>query len=217
MRDILMTCLAVLSLSAAIPLEAWGAAAEVALRTTEDAEPGEAEVRQAESYLQGLGTAKARFLQTSPNGSQLLGTFYLNRPGKLRFEYDDVKDFIVADGLFVYFYDSELGEQSNAPIGQTLADFLLRSNLKLGGDVTVTEVARAGGLLRIKLVQSADPQAGSLTLGFSESPFALKKWRVVDATGAITEVELYDLQRDVALPSSLFVYRAPAKGKTYNQ
>ena len=60
-------------------------------------------VVQAEKYLQSLDTAKARFLQTSQDGSQLTGTFYLNRPGKLRFEYDKLDDFIVADSFFIYF------------------------------------------------------------------------------------------------------------------
>ena len=71
-----------------------------------------------EHYLQGLTSARARFVQTTHDGTQLVGTFYLQRPGKLRFEYDDpIKDFVVADGVFIYFYDAELGEQSNASIG----------------------------------------------------------------------------------------------------
>lgn len=167
-------------------------------------------VKKAEEYLRDLGTAKARFLQTASDGSQYIGTFYLDRPGKLRFEYDDpVKDFVVADGFFIYFYDSELGEQTNAPIGQTLADFLLRSDLKLSGDVMVSDVESSGGLLQITLTQSADPGAGALTLGFDEEPFALKKWRVTDPQGAVTEVELFQLQAGVKLDGSLFAYNSP--------
>lgn len=171
-------------------------------------------VLQAETYLRGLGTAKARFLQTAPDGSQLTGTFYLSRPGKLRFEYDPpVKDFVVADGIFIYFYDSELGEQSNAPIGQTLADFLLQSDLRLSGDVTVTDVRRGDGLLQVTLTQTADPAAGSLVLGFGENPLALKKWRVIDAAGAVTEIELFQLETGVKLDGGLFVYRDPGAGR----
>lgn len=167
-------------------------------------------VRGAEEYLDALGTAKARFLQTASDGSQFIGTFYLNRPGKLRFEYDPpVRDFVVADGIFIYFYDSELQEQSNAPIGQTLADFLLRSDLKLSGDVTVADVKRDGGLLQITLTQTEDPGAGSLTLGFEEDPMKLKKWRVVDPQGAVTEVELFQLETNVDLDGKLFVYADP--------
>ena len=176
-------------------------------------------VARAEEYLRGLTTATARFLKTSTDGSQAIGTFYLSRPGKLRFEYDDpIRDYIVADGFFIYFYDSELGEQSNAPIGQTLADFLLRDNLRLSGDIKIAEVQRSGGLLQITLVQEDDPAAGSITLGFNEEPMVLKKWRVMDSTGQVTEIELFQLATGVPLDSSLFVYRAPDGSKpAYNE
>ena len=174
-------------------------------------------VIQAENYLASIDEATARFLQTAQDGTQMVGTFYLNRPGKLRFEYDKSDDFVVADGFFIYFYDSELGEQTNAPVGQTLADFLLRDNLKLQDDITVTSIEHGGGLLQITAVQTADPGAGSITLGFKENPMELRKWRITDATGAITEVELFQLKTDVDLDSDLFIYKDPNKSrKRYN-
>lgn len=176
---------------------------------------------KAERYLADLKTAQARFLQTSQDGSQAIGTFYLNRPGKLRFEYDDpIEDFVVADGFFIYFYDAELGEQTNAPIGQTLADFLLRDDLELSGDVSVTDIKRGGGLLQITLTQTADPDAGSLTLGFDENPMQLKKWRITDPQGIITEVELFQMQTDVKFKDGLFAYIDPKRSSDkprYNQ
>lgn len=169
-------------------------------------------VVKAEQYLNSLTTAQARFLQTAQDGSQAIGTFFLDRPGKLRFEYDDpIEDFVVADGWLIYFYDAELGEQTNAPIGQTLADFLLRPDLSLSGEVTVTEVKRSGDLLQITLVQASDPEAGSITLGFSENPMELKKWRISDSTGAITEVELFQLKTGIDLADNLFVYSDPKR------
>lgn len=178
-------------------------------------------VQKAENYLNNLKTARARFVQTTHNGNQLVGTFYLDRPGKLRFEYDDpIEDFVVADGFFIYFYDAEAGEQSNAPIGQTLADFILRDNLKLSGDdVNIRNVESKAGILRIELVQSADPDAGKLILGFDEDPFNLKKWRVIDGQGLITEVELFYLKTDIKHPDGLFVYKDPKSGQKprYNQ
>jgi outer membrane lipoprotein-sorting protein len=175
------------------------------------AAPAAREVVQAEAYFQALKTVKSKFVQTSPDGSQIRGTFYLSRPGKLRFEYDaPSKDFVVADGVFIYFYDGEMKQQSNAPIGQTLADFLLRKNLKLSGDLTVTRIMRAGDLVQITMIQTEDPKAGELTLGFVEGPkYQLKKWRVKDSLGNITETELFDVQTGVTLPSALFAYHDP--------
>ena len=171
------------------------------------------DIQAVENYLQGLGSARARFVQTTHDGTQLVGTFYLQRPGKLRFEYDEpIKDFVVADGFFIYFYDAELGEQTNAPIGQTLADFFLRKNVSLSGDVKVESIRRKGGFLQVELVQTSDPEAGSLTLGFQEDPINLSKWRVVDGQGLITEIELFYLKDDVMHPDNLFVYRDPDSG-----
>jgi outer membrane lipoprotein-sorting protein len=169
-------------------------------------------VSEAEQYLNSLKTARARFLQTSNDGTQLIGTFYLNRPGKLRFEYDDpIDDFVVADGFFIYFYDAQLEEQTNAPIGQTLADFLLRENLSLSGDINVSDITRSAGLLLITLVQASDPGAGSLTLGLEENPMRLKKWRVQDPQGTTTEVELFQIEYGIPLPDTLFVYSDPKR------
>lgn len=180
-----------------------------------------AEVKAAENYLNKMTTAKARFLLTAADGTQQIGTFYLNRPGRLRFEYDPpARDFVVADGVLIYFYDAQLGEQSNAPIGQTLADFLLRQNIRLSGDVRVDRVMRGGDLLQITLKQKDDPGAGSLTLGFieneSDQSLTLKKWRVVDAQGQTVEVELFQLQAGMKLDSKLFVYHDPKPKKKYN-
>ncbi len=181
------------------------------------------DVAAVEAYLKDLKTAQARFVQTTHDGTQLVGTFYLSRPGKLRFEYDPpIEDFVVADGFFIYFYDAELGEQTNAPIGQTLADFILREDLTLAGDLKVVGIKRAGGFLQMELQQKADPEAGSLTLALKEDKdgsLSLSKWRIVDGQGLITEVELFYLKTDIKHPKNLFVYADPNKGKKpkYNQ
>ncbi len=194
----------------------------VALSSSAQAEKTEKfneDIKLVETYLNQLTSARARFVQTTHDGTQLVGTFFLDRPGKLRFEYDDpIKDFVVADGVFIYFYDAELGEQTNAPIGQTLADFILRKDIKLSDDVIVESIRRKGGLLQVQIVQASDPTAGSLTLGFEEEPFKLNKWRVVDGQGLITEVELFYLKTGIKHPNGLFTFQKPDDGNpNYNE
>jgi len=176
-------------------------------------------VKVAETYLQDLKTVRARFVQTNYDGGQLVGTFYLERPGYLRFDYDPpIEDFIVADGVFIYFYDAELGEATNSPIGLTLADFLLRKDINFHhDDLKVIAVKRAGGGVQIQLAQSDDIEAGSLILVFDEAQTMLKKWRVIDGQGLITEVALSEVQTDIQHPSGLFTYHKPkASEMRYN-
>jgi outer membrane lipoprotein-sorting protein len=176
------------------------------------------EVTKAENYLQNLRTATADFVQSSTLGSRLSGKFYLNRPGKLRFDYNEVEDFIVADGVFVYFYDSQLGSQSNAPIGQTLADFLLRKDLSLSGDLKVTKLYKKDGYVSITVVQTDEPAAGQVELIFTEVPYQLERWRVTDAQGETTEVVLKNLQTGMKFENvELFGYHDPKGRKAVNE
>ncbi|WP_353858197.1 outer membrane lipoprotein carrier protein LolA [Azospirillum formosense] len=169
-------------------------------------------VAQAESYLNGIGTLQSKFVQVAPNGHQTTGTFYLARPGRMRLEYDPpVKDFVVADGAFIFYWDGEMRQQSSAPIGSTLADFILRKNIRLSGDVTVTGVYQAPGLVEISLTETKDPGKGTLTLVFEDRPFQLRKWRVLDAQGLTTEVALMNPREGMQFDSKLFYFIEPSK------
>ncbi len=170
------------------------------------------DIERAEKYLQDMKTAQSRFVQTTHNGQQLVGTFYLSRPGKLRFEYDPpVENFVVADGTFIYFYDAELDEQTNAPIQATLANFFLRDDFSFSDDLVVDKARESNGLLMITVVQADEPEGGSITFAFSKKPFELKKWRVVDGQGLITEVELFYLKMGVKHDKDLFYFVDPNK------
>lgn len=178
----------------------------------------QAVVAKVEEYLNGITTLQSKFLQVAPNGRQATGTFYLWRPGRMRLEYDrPLKDFIVADGSFVFYWDGEMRQQSSAPIGSTLADFILRKNIRLSGDVTVTEVFQAPGVIEVSLLESKDPGKGTLTLVFEDHPFQLRKWRVLDAQGMTTEVALLNPRTDVTFDREMFYFKEPQRGSDYGR
>jgi outer membrane lipoprotein-sorting protein len=175
-----------------------------------------ATIRNVEAYLNGITTLQAHFAQMNSDASVYSGTFWLWRPGRLRFQYDAPnKDYIVADGLLVHYWDDGVKNYSNAPIGSTLADFLLRKKIVLSGDLKVTSVRRpAAGKLVVTLVEKDNPEAGDLRLLFAENPMQLEKWRVTDATGQITEVTLTHIQTGIKLDPTLFRFKPP---KGYDQ
>ena len=178
----------------------------------------QAVVAKVEEYLNGITTLQSKFLQVAPNGRQATGTFYLWRPGRMRLEYDrPLKDFIVADGSFVFYWDGEMRQQSSAPIGSTLADFILRKNIRLSGDVTVTEVFQAPGVIEVSLLESKDPGKGTLTLVFEDHPFQLRKWRVLDAQGMTTEVALLNPRTDVTFDRDMFYFKEPQRGSDFGR
>lgn len=169
-------------------------------------------VQRIETYLNQIDTLQSNFTQTAADGTLISGQFFLDRPGKLRFEYDDpIGDYIVADGLFIHYWDDELKEHNNAPIGVTLADFLLSKKIKLSGDLSVTDVKELdNGKIRLSMHQTDDPNAGKLALLFNQSPMQLEKWRITDPTGAMTEVSLTGIKADQKLAATLFVFKPPS-------
>lgn len=175
---------------------------------------GEAEIAAAEAYLNGIRTMKARFVQTANDGKQVTGAFMMKRPGRLRFQYDaPVTDFIVADGTFIHYYDGQMKQGSSALISKSLADFFLRKDLKLAGDVRVSDIQRQDNLLLLTIVQAKKDLSGSLVLAFTENPLTLKKWQVLDSQGGVTQIELSDVETGISLDNKMFDYYDPERKK----
>jgi outer membrane lipoprotein-sorting protein len=176
----------------------------------------QADLARVEHYLNEIKTLQARFLQTADKGAQTAGTFTMWRPGRMRLVYDPpVKDFIVADGWFVFYWDSDLQQQSSQPLGASLADFFLRPDIALRGDVTVTRVVHQFGVIEVSLVETADPGKGELTLVFDDKPLQLRKWRVLDAQGLTTTVALSDVRTGIPVNEDMFLFRDPTATKRH--
>jgi outer membrane lipoprotein-sorting protein len=168
------------------------------------------DIARAEAWLNRLSSLKARFVQIAQNGASAEGTGWIVRPGRMRFEYDPPEPLLLVASYGQFFYfDRQLKQATTLPIGATPLGILLRDDLRLSGDVTVSRVDRGGGLLRITLFRTGRPAEGSLTLVFDQDPIELKQWAVVDAQGQETRVSLFQTQFGGRYPSMLFDFNDP--------
>jgi len=161
------------------------------------------------AYLNGIRTMTARFQQLANNGGLSTGQLWVSRPGRMRFEYEPPTPItLLADSVSVYYWDKQLNQASKYELRSTPAWFFLRDPISFGGDVIVTRFARVGTTVRVTVVESAEPDAGSLTLVFTENPLSLLQWIVVDQQGKTTTVTLSNLQFGMALDPKLFQYQS---------
>ena len=168
------------------------------------------ELARVEHYLNGLTTLKADFVQINPDGGTVTGELYYQRPDKMRLDYNPPSDIlIVSDGWHITYYDRRLEQASHVFPSSTPLGFLLSDQIRLSGDVTVTEVERSAGELHITLVKTDEPNEGSIRLSFAEDPLALLRWTLVDAQGLATHVILERPQLGLALDRELFRFRNP--------
>ncbi|OWJ66804.1 LolA family protein [Inquilinus limosus] len=204
-----MTILRTLAAALAALLLAAGPAAAVqpAQLTAQDRQ----DLARVEQYLGSLTTVQADFVQTTNNTDLYRGHFYLKRPGKMRLEYEPPISYMyIADGTWLTYYDADLRQRKDVPLGSTIADFITRANVKLSGDVTVTKVSRGNNLLSVQLVQTDKPNDGALTLNFTSNPMILQSWVSVDQQGNVTQVDLTGIQPGVQLDNKLFI--VPRRG-----
>ncbi len=174
-----------------------------------------ADVRRIEDYLNGIGTLKARFLQVASDGSFAEGDLYIARPGRLRMEYDPpVPILIVANGRHLIYHDSKLEQVSYLGLSASPAAILLDQTVALSGKLTITGFDRGAGTLRVTMVQSRDPEAGSFTLVFSDRPMTLKKWVVRDAQGITITVSLLRTRFGMPLNPDLFRFEDPTPAQS---
>ena len=177
---------------------------------------GTTDLMRVQKHLNSSKTFKARFLQVSSNGEYAEGQIFLQRPGRLRLIYDDPNPLlVVADGKHISFIDRNIDTATTLYLSMTPADLMLRESIGFfGNDVIVTSVNRTPGVVRIGLINTAEPDAGSIELVFSDRPMELRKWTVTDAQGIKTTVSLLGPTFDVPLNPNLFKY-TPKQNKTF--
>lgn len=174
------------------------------------------DIKRIETYLSKLSTIKASFTQVAPNGELSEGTFYLKRPGKMRWQYNPPTPILlVSNGSTFTYYDAELDQVNYIDVDDTLASFLGRDDIRMESDITtITESSAESGVIRITLVEKKKPNEGALSLEFSETPLALRNMIITDATGATTRIALQNAEFGLALDNALFVFKDPRGVKT---
>lgn len=168
---------------------------------------------RAAAALDDIDTLQARFIQASPSGATYEGTLSLDRPGRLRFEYDAPNpQLIVAVGGLVYVHDAELETTDTYPVGETPLKFLLERRLDREAAV-LEDVQRTDQSVTVRVAAADEDLEGALAMTFSAPDFSLTGWAVHEPNGSVTEVRLVEVEQDVRLSPQLF--RAPDAGGVF--
>lgn len=163
-------------------------------------------------YLNALHSLRARFEQVAPDGAISRGTVWMERPGRIRFQYDPPTPLLLIAGHGeVYFHDFQLNQTSTVPLGRTPLSILLADRITFSGPVTVTDVQRQPNVIQVSVVRTANPGEGLLALVFTQNPLTLYQWTVVDAQHKITRVTLSNMQIGGHFEDNLFTWSTPSR------
>jgi outer membrane lipoprotein-sorting protein len=181
-------------------------------------EAAKAEMKRVSDYLNSITSVQGRFTQIGADGKTAQGTFYLRKPGRIRFEYDRPNPIlIVADGTSVAVSNSQLKTTDRYPLINSPLRLLLSEDVDLGSDRRIMDVKKEAGLLSFTARETAGPARGSITLLFADSgELELRQWEVVDAQGMRTTIALNEVRRDANIPANLFVIQELSPFKRNN-
>ena len=172
------------------------------------------DIRRIQEYVNSIRTVAARFIQVEPDGRWAQGRFYLSRPGKMRIEYDPpVPILMVASGIWVVVYDSELKQTSYMPLDATPAEFLVRERLDILDEFKVLAITRGPNVIRVTLEPAGGVTSGRIRLTFEDNPLVLKQWTVIEGDGREVQVALLDARFDIDLNPDLFKFVDPESGR----
>lgn len=162
-------------------------------------------IAAANRALNGVQRLQGRFVQTSPGGGRASGMFYLQRPGRLRFEYDPPATLlIVSDGNVVAMRDTALRTTERTPLRSTPLNLILGQTINLERDARVLRVSRSGQWLMVTARDRSGQTDGQITLQFFGDNAELRSWDVIDATGARTRVTLSGITQPASFDRALF-------------
>jgi len=165
-----------------------------------------AQAARVSNYLSSLQTVVGNFVQVGPDGTKTKGEFYIQKPGKVRFEYEPPNPIaIVADGSMLAVRDRRLATQEIYPLSQTPLRYLLSDRIDLLKDTNVVSVTADDVYISVTIEEKQLLLGTSrLLLMVGAKDGQLKQWTVTDPQGYDTTVAVYNLDTSKKVDPGLF-------------
>jgi outer membrane lipoprotein-sorting protein len=155
-------------------------------------------------HFSTIQTMRGEFVQFGPRGEQTGGKFYIQRPGKIRFNYEKPSSTtVVSDGKSVVVENVKLKTADLYPLSKTPLKLLLEDKIDLS-DGKVQSVKEEGDLTTIQLADRSVFGNAKITMMFDPKSYELRQWTITDAQGKDTTVMIFNVKQGVELDQKLF-------------
>jgi outer membrane lipoprotein-sorting protein len=158
------------------------------------------------AYLSNVRQLHGNFVQVGPDGGKSEGEFFLQKPGKVRFDYNPPSPIeLIADGSSVVVRDRKLATQDLYPLSQTPLRFLLADRIDLLRDTNLVGVY-ADDVFVTVVIEERQILGGThkVMLMFGAQDYQLRQWTVTDPQGYDTTVAVYNLDSKVQPDQNMF-------------
>jgi len=155
-------------------------------------------------HFSSVKTMMGDFVQFGPRGEQTGGKFYIERPGKIRFNYEAPAAFnVISDGDSVMVDNGRMKTVDLYPLSQTPLKLLLDDRIDLSGR-QVQSVEQAADMTTIRLADKNVFGNAKIAMMFDPQSYELKQWTITDAQGKETTVMIFNVKNGVTFAASTF-------------
>ena len=162
-------------------------------------------VKRIADHFSSIRTMSGEFVQFGPKGEQTGGKFFIQRPGKIRFNYEAPSAYrVTADGKSVIIENRKLKTSDLYPLSKTPLKLLLDERIDLSGG-KVASVKEDADMTTIKLADKSVFGNSNITMMFDPKTNELRQWTITDAKGKDTTVMIFNVRNGVSLDPKMFV------------
>ncbi|MBX9454878.1 MAG: outer membrane lipoprotein carrier protein LolA [Rhizobium sp.] len=155
-------------------------------------------------HFSSVKTMTGEFVQFGPRGEQTGGKFFLERPGRIRFNYEKPSPMrVISDGRSVVIGNMKLRTWDIYPLSKTPLALLLDDRIDLKGKM-VRDVKEDPDLITIKLGDKSVFADSTITMMFDPKTYELRQWTITDNQGKDTSVMIFNTQAGVKFEKSVF-------------
>lgn len=163
-------------------------------------------VEAVSENFSSVPTLSGEFVQFGPNGEQTGGIFYIERPGKIRFNYEEPAAVeVISNGKTVAVHNKKLKTWNFYPLSKTPLNLLLGDRIEFD-EKTVQSVVSEPDLTTIVMGDDRIFGDAVITLMFDPQNYDLRQWTIKDAKGKETSVMVFNVQKNVEISGDLFEF-----------
>jgi outer membrane lipoprotein-sorting protein len=173
-------------------------------------------IREIGEYNSSIKSMAGRFLQIDSLGERTEGTFFIARPGKVRFRYappsrEEIRSF----GRGFYVIDRQEKTQYAYPSDRVPLRQFLAENIDLFS-ANIVDVVSSDDFISVTIADETPIGLVQVALIFEIETKDLKQWTLTEPNGAELTFSLYDVIKNVEIPSAYFLVDPSYRAVTRN-
>ena len=154
-------------------------------------------------------TISGRFHQKLNDDDIVSGNFYIQKPYKSNFTYDNELENIITSKFFINIVDNKKFLIDRYPIINQPIYKILSEEIDLKETFEILSIKIINNEIAINLVSknNSSNSKAKIKITFNGDDYSLKNWEIIDDLGQSTYLEFTKIRKNISIDQELFVIK----------